>query len=98
MFGKKESKEEKEQEQIQKFLNKYQLNDMDEKDIEMAKKIGTDLYSTGVIETSLAFALKCSQEDFLKISYLQAIFDQNWIIIRKLSDISKKLDNLGHRE
>lgn len=96
MFGKKETKEEKEQREIQKFLDKYQLNDMDEKDLEMAKIIGLDLAGTGWLETSMMF--KGKSEELAKISYLQAIFDQNWIIIRKLSDISKKLDNLGHRE
>ncbi|MFU0783754.1 MAG: ATP-binding protein [Thermoanaerobacterium thermosaccharolyticum] len=96
MFGKKESKEEKEQREIQKFLDKYQLNDMDEKDLEMAKIIGYDLAGTGWLETGMIFTGK--SEDLAKISYLKAIFDQNWIIIRKLSDISKKLDNLGHRE
>jgi hypothetical protein len=96
MFGKKKTKEEKEQKEIQKFLNKYQLNDMDEKDLEMAKIIGLDLAGTGWLETGMIFTGK--SEDLAKISYLKAIFDQNWIIIRKLSDISKKLDNLGHRE
>ena len=31
-------------------------------------------------------------EDTLKVSYLRAIVEQNFIIIRELDEISKKLD------
>lgn len=60
LFGDKVDKEDKkklkEQEEIQKFMNKYQLQDLNEKDLTILRRIADDLFATGLIKTGLALS------------------------------------------
>ncbi|SDM66726.1 hypothetical protein SAMN04488137_1338 [Fictibacillus solisalsi] len=95
MFGTKESKEakrqEKEQKEVQKFLEKYQLEDISEKDLVVLKRIANDLAGNGFFKAGMALSFAKAEEQ-AKVSYLSALVEQNWMIIRKLDEISKKLD------
>ncbi|WP_069649647.1 hypothetical protein [Caloranaerobacter ferrireducens] len=88
LFGNKEEKKQKEAEELMK---RYKLNNIDEKDLEMIKEIANDLAGTGLLKAGMAFSFAKAEEQ-AKVSYLSALVKQNWIIIRKLDEISKKLD------
>ncbi len=68
LFGERKTKEEK----IQDFIGRYQLQDLDKKDIEALYKLR-------------------------KSNYLQAVIEQNFIIIRELREINKNLEDLKNK-
>ena len=85
------TKEEKQEEEMKKFMEKYQLNDLNEKDLIILKKIANDLFGNGMFKMGMAFSMAPAQEQ-AKVTYLSALVEQNWMIIRQLSEINKKLD------
>ena len=88
LFGGKESKEEKQARKVQELLDKYGLQDLsDPRDIESVKRISQELMGNSMIE--LGTALSGSGVDAAKLSYLNAIVEQNWIIIRLLDKLTK---------
>lgn len=89
MFG-KESKEEKAERQQQEMMQKYGLQELsDPQDIDSVRKIVQELYGTGMIEAGMKLSMAPAQET-VKVSYLRAIMEQNFIIIRQLDRLSKK--------
>jgi len=91
LFGGKESKEDKQERKTQELLSKYGLSNLSVNYADAVKSISTELAGTGAIEVgSLLSGMK--SEEILKTSYLNALVQQNWIIIRQLDEISKKLD------
>lgn len=68
LFGERKTKEEK----IQEFADRYQLQDLDKKDIEALYKLRQS-------------------------NYLQAVIEQNFIIIRELREINKNLEDLKNK-
>ncbi len=93
LFGAKESKEDKVARKTQAMLEKYGLEYLDPKDVESVRNIGYALMGNGMIE--FGTVLNGSGVDVAKMSYLRALVEQNWIIIRQLDRLNKKLDNLG---
>lgn len=91
LFSNKETKEEKKQKEIEKFMNKYQLDDINEKDLVMIKKIANDLIGNNLFKAGMALSF-AKPEEQAKVTYLSALVEQNWMIIRQLSSISDKLD------
>ena len=89
LFGGKETKEDKTARKTQAMLEKYGLEYLDEKDMESVRSIGNALMGNGMIE--LGTALTGSGVDVAKMSYLRALIEQNWIIIRQLDRLNKKL-------
>ena len=87
LFGNSEAKEAKKQEKLNKLMEKYGLNKLDPEYQEKVKLINYELMGTGLTELGLAFSGK--PEDNVKIHYLNAIIEQNWIIIRLLNDLKK---------
>lgn len=88
LFGEKESKEEKKARRIQELLDKYGLQDLsDPRDLESVKRISESLLGNKAIELGNLFA--GSGADDVKMSYLSAIVEQNWIIIRLLDKLTK---------
>ena len=90
MFGNKTNKEEKKAAKMQEMANKYNLGDINPKDLETIKSINYELMGTGLMEFGTLLTGKA--EDNVKIAYLNTLIQQNWIIIRQLDEISKKLD------
>ena len=87
----KESKEDKAMSKVYGLMERYGLEDMnDVRDIETVKEIALELAGNKLIEFGTALSGK--PEDVAKISYLRAIIEQNWIIIRQLDRISKALE------
>ena len=90
LFGAKESKEDKVARKTQAMMEKYGLEYLDPKDMESVRSIGYALMGNNLIE--LGTTLSGSGVDVAKMSYLRALIEQNWIIIRQLDRLNKKLD------
>lgn len=93
LFNTKENKDDKKQQEINNFMNKYQLEEIDDKDLVMIKKIATDLIGNNLLKAGMALSFAKAEEQ-AKVSYLSALVNQNWIMIRQLNNISNKLDKL----
>ena len=90
LFGAKETKEDKVARKTQAMMEKYGLEYLDQKDLESVRDIGYALMGNGMIE--FGTILSGSSVDVAKLSYLRALVEQNWIIIRQLDRLNKKLD------
>lgn len=79
------SKEEK----TAKIMEKYGLSDVSTKYADKVQAIAQELAGMGLMETGMKLSFAKTEEQ-LKVGYLHAIFEQNWIIIRLLDDIAHK--------
>lgn len=93
LFNSKENKDDKKQQEINKFMEKYQLEEIDDKDLVIIKKIATDLIGNNLLKAGMALSFAKAEEQ-AKVSYLSALVNQNWIMIRQLNNISNQLDRL----
>lgn len=96
MFGNGKSKEDKQQEQIEKFQQKYHIDELDEKDLDTVKQIATDLAGNGFLKAGMALSLS-NAADQAKVTYLSALVEQNWIIINQLSRLNKNIEALKNK-
>lgn len=85
-----ETKEEKQKRKMQETLNKYELNNLDPKYSNAVNNISLALAGNNLIE--LGSTLGMTSAENLTTSYLKAIVEQNFIMIRQLDEISKKLN------
>ena len=90
LFGAKETKEDKVARKTQAMMEKYGLEYLDQKDLEAARSIGFALMGNSL--TELGTVLTGSGVDVAKLSYFRALIEQNWIIIRQLDRLNKKLE------
>lgn len=88
LFGNTEDKQQKE---LEKFMDKYQLEDLDEKDLVVLRKIASDLAGNNFFKAGLALSFAKAEEQ-AKLTYLSTLVEQNWMIIRQLSRLNKKLE------
>ncbi len=93
LFNSKENKEEKKQQEIEKFIERYQLDEISDQDLVIIKKIATDLMGNNLLKAGMALSFAKAEKQ-AKVTYLSALVEQNWIMIRQLSNISSKLDKL----
>lgn len=77
------------EDKTEKIMAKYGLEGISPKYADKVKDIAQELAGMGMMETGMKLSFAKSEEQ-LKVSYLHAIFEQNWIIIRLLDDIAKK--------
>lgn len=92
MFGNKESKEEKQARKTQELLDKFGVGDLsDPRDVQTVRQIATEMAGNSLIEFGTTLSGKA--EDVAKISYMRAILEQNWIIIRQLDRLNRNLEN-----
>ena len=89
----KESKEDKQANEMQKFMNKYQLEDLDEKDLIVLQRIASDLAGNNFFKVGMALSFAKAEEQ-AKVTYLSAVVDQNWMMIRQLSRLNKNIEKL----
>lgn len=84
-----ETKEEKKERKVQELLDKYGLQNLsDPRDKESVKAISEALLGNKLIEVGTV--MQGGGADAAKMSYLRAIVEQNWIIIRLLDELNKK--------
>lgn len=93
LFGEKKNREEKQQEKLQKFMDRYQLEDLDEKDLVVLQRIATDLTGNTWFKAGMALSFAKAEEQ-AKVTYLSALAEQNWMIIRQLSRLNKNIEKL----
>lgn len=74
----------------QEFLKKYHLSNIDEKDLETVMRILSDILEVGPMEGMPS--MRYPPYENHKVRYLSALTRQNFIIIKKLDEIIKKLD------
>lgn len=88
LFG---NNNEKREEKTQALLTKYGLQDLsDPRDLEAVRQISYNLMGNKLIE--LGATLQGNNADAAKMSYLNAIMEQNFIMIRQLDRIAKALE------
>lgn len=93
MFGSKETKEEKKARKTQELLEKYGVQNLsDPRDIESVKTIANELIGNNLIE--FGTALSGSGVDVAKMTYMRAIVEQNFMIIRQLDKLNQNLEKL----
>lgn len=89
MFG---NSEDKKAAKAEALLSRYGLQDLnDDRDYESVQNIATNLMGNKLIE--IGSALQGNGADAAKMSYLNAIVEQNFIIIRQLDRIARKLED-----
>lgn len=93
LFGEKKTAEEKRDEKLQKFMRRYQLEDLDEKDLIVLQRIAGDLAGNSFFKVGMAFSFAKAEEQ-AKVTYLSALVEQNWMIIRQLSRLNKNIEEL----
>ncbi|KEI18216.1 hypothetical protein [Clostridium haemolyticum] len=89
--GRKDDKQQKNLEKLNKKMKQYGLENLELKDKESVRDILTGLSGIGLMDFGISITGK--DEDIAKISCLRAITEQNFLIIKLLSDINNKLDN-----
>ena len=90
MLGGKKTKEDK---QFEKFMERYQLEDLDEKDLVVLQRIANDLAGNKLAKAGMALSF-AKVEEQAKVTYLSALVEQNWILMRQLSRLNKNIEKL----
>ena len=74
------------------LMERFGLSNIDSRDADSVRKILNDLKGNGLIKAGMAFGFAKGEEQ-AKVSYLSAIVEQNWIIIRQLDRLNKQMEN-----
>lgn len=90
LFGNQEEKDAKKEEKAQKLMAKYGLDNLSPEYREMVKNINYELMGSGALEMATKLNFSTKPEDNLKISYLNTLVQQNWMIIKLLDDLKNK--------
>lgn len=81
---------------MQKYIEKYQLEALDEKDLIVLRRITNDLKSNRFIKSRLALSFAKTEEQ-AKITYLSTIVEQNWMMIRQHSRLNSNTEKLKEK-
>ena len=92
----RETKEEKQTNEMEKLIEKYQLEDLDENDLKVLKKIEDDLIGCDYPNKGNRVFVTM-KGDHVKINYLDALVQQNWMIIRQLGRLNKNIKKLSDK-
>ena len=91
VFGGGKNKEDKKQKEIEKYMERYRLTNLDDNDLEAVREITQEFRGLGLMKAGMALSFARAEEQ-AKVGYLAALIKQNWIIIRKLDEIGRKLE------
>lgn len=92
LFKSEEEKQAIKEEKIDKMMKQYGLEDLDNKYRNAVRNINSELSGTGMMELGNMLSFDEKTAARLNTYYTNALIQQNWIIIRQLDEISKKLD------
>jgi hypothetical protein len=95
LFGNKESAEDKQAREEKLFLEKYGLENLGSEDMKILKRITSDLAGNKWFKAGMALSFARAEEQ-AKVTYLSALVEQNWLLFRKLDEISNKLDQINN--
>lgn len=91
LFGSKEDKAAQAAEKEKALLQKYGVEMLyDTQAAECLKRIARELAGTGLMEAGVKLGMAAKPEDQLTVSYLRAIVEQNFLIIRLLDALAEK--------
>lgn len=93
MFGNQQKREENKKEAISELVQKYGIEDLAEN--EAIKELVIKLSNTDTL--NLTAALSGNQPDRVKINYLCAITEQNWIIINQLNRLNSNIEKMMNK-
>jgi len=96
LFSSREEKEEKKVQEMKKIIKKYKLENLDENDLIVLRKIAIDLAEGEIIKTSM-LRDEGNLENKLNITYLGALVEQNWMFIRQFDKLNKNIEKLLKR-
>lgn len=80
------------EDKIRKYLNRYNLDELSEKDLISVCNIANELAGNNLIQFGTILSGKA--EDVAKMGLLNALVEQNWMIINQLNRLNNKLDLL----
>ena len=98
LFGDNRTAEQKQQERLEEFMEKYQLEDLDEKDMVVLKRIVDDLIRNSFMKSNSNLPIANDHYDLQELIYLSALFEQNWMIIRQLSRLNNNIEKLNNKQ
>jgi len=81
---------------MKKIIKKYKLENLDENDLIVLRKIAIDLAEGEIIKTSMLRG-EGNLENKLNITYLSALVEQNWLFIRQFDKLNKNIEKLLKR-
>lgn len=93
LFGEKKTKEEKRQEEMKKFMERYGLDSISEEDLKIIKRIANDLVGNTYFKAGMALSFAKAEEQ-AKVTYLSALVEQNWILMNQLSRLNTNIEKL----
>lgn len=99
-FGDKrtyEQRQREQQERLEEFMERYQLEDLDEKDMVVLERIANDPTRNSLIKTGMNLSA-AKTYDQLQVTYLSALIEQNWMIIRQLSRLNNNIEKLNNKQ
>ena len=73
-------------------MAKYELNELETKYRNAIVNINSELAGSGLSEFGNLLSPDANTAARIQAQYLNSLVQQNWIIIRQLDEISKKLD------
>lgn len=92
LFKSAEEKENERKQKLNKIMAKYELNELEDKYKNAVSNINSELAGTGMMELGNMFSFDEKTAGRLNTYYMNALIQQNWIIIRQLDELNKKLD------
>ena len=96
MFGSNEKKAGNVEAEIQQFVEKYNLEELNLKDLTVVRKIAANLHSGGLLKLGINLSL-AKTEERAKLAYADALVDQNWLIINQLSRLNANIEKLANK-
>ncbi|MFT9040725.1 hypothetical protein [Schleiferilactobacillus harbinensis] len=94
IFKSKEEKQAKHDAKIQAFLDARGLENLSKASFGQVERVTSDLAGNGLIKAGMAFSF-ANAADQAKVSYLSALVEQNWILIKQNDDILRELVKLN---
>ena len=90
LFSTPEEKEAKKEAKIDAVMERYGLQNLSPEYRDRVRTIYLELMGSGILDLSTKLNFSTKSEDLLKISYLNALVQQNWMIISLLDEIKRK--------
>ncbi|UWM91239.1 hypothetical protein [Streptococcus parauberis] len=92
--GEKTTKEEKQNQKIQKYLSQRGIEDLNEKSNIQVRRVINDLAGNGFFKAGMALSFAKAEEQ-AKVTYLSALVEQNWILISQNQEILNELKKIN---
>ena len=87
----------KEDEKMQAFMEKYNLDSLNKSDLAVLQRIAADLVGNSFFKAGMALSFAKAEEQ-AKVTYLSALVEQNWIIINQLGRLNDNIEKLANKE